>query len=844
MTEIKIYQGNQIGGCITEISTDSSKIIIDFGESLPGAEKVENIDYNWQKEKVDAVFFTHYHGDHIGRFMEIPEDIHLYMGEVTWNVLHNLAEALKQEDVITKLKTRKNLHFIKINESVKIGNILATPYSVDHSAFDAYMFLVETPDKNILHTGDYREHGHRGHIIKNGKDVNIMLEVIKHHVKNNGKRKIDTLITEGTMLGRRRKDKRYSEKQMLKEATELFKKNKYVFLKISSTNADSLATFYHAAKNNGMGFYANEYIKKQLETFSKFGKKYTNFYDFKNVYPVLFTNTSKNVSEKYIKSYTAQRKFMRENGFVVLVSEYESYEKIMEEFSDLNPIFIYSMWHGYIDKNVKGSYNEKLAEFCKKHNAIEMHTSGHAYPEFIKQVIDTVNAKEVKLIHSEVNGENLMENIDLNKKVAEHVAKLMEDNRHDWETRYKEYLEQVVKKEKIMNNVKHRLHIENPLTLYSSISDVKKISATSVRYDVRVWGHSIGNIVISLKKYKKDLQEILNKDTFSQADIRKLNELIDKNGEPQFIIKVKNSKGKYCTNYNAFQLLTDYLKEKAKLYKNIEESEFYKLKEWIKNNLKNKGASVTLSWNSKEMTKLRSIFQDAYSHEAIEIKAEHSCENLLLRRLAETVGEKKYIKNIQPIKLADCAFFQMPTCLKASTAKKIKNIDDVKKIEYSAYSGGGIDILAKIKKGNKSELCVIELKDEYKPDERPIIAIRQAISYAVCLDYILRSEINTSKQNWYQILTGSKREIPDNININVVVAMPFKNDPETFLSKENEDEVEVEDKALAKTKPLEINVFGHEDTLTLHYMFFKKEALKKDNVPKGIIASFDKKSQN
>ena len=40
MTEIKIYQGNQIGGCITVISTDDTKIVIDYGENLPGAELI------------------------------------------------------------------------------------------------------------------------------------------------------------------------------------------------------------------------------------------------------------------------------------------------------------------------------------------------------------------------------------------------------------------------------------------------------------------------------------------------------------------------------------------------------------------------------------------------------------------------------------------------------------------------------------------------------------------------------------------------------------------------------------------------------------------------------------
>lgn len=66
-TNIRIINGNQIGGCITVISTDTTGIIIDFGESLPGSVPDEPADFDWAEEKPDAVFFTHYHGDHIGR---------------------------------------------------------------------------------------------------------------------------------------------------------------------------------------------------------------------------------------------------------------------------------------------------------------------------------------------------------------------------------------------------------------------------------------------------------------------------------------------------------------------------------------------------------------------------------------------------------------------------------------------------------------------------------------------------------------------------------------------------------------------------------------------------------
>lgn len=37
-----------------------------------------------------------------------------------------------------------------------------TPYFVSHSAFDAYMFLIECEGKKILHTGDFRRHGYIG----------------------------------------------------------------------------------------------------------------------------------------------------------------------------------------------------------------------------------------------------------------------------------------------------------------------------------------------------------------------------------------------------------------------------------------------------------------------------------------------------------------------------------------------------------------------------------------------------------------------------------------------------------------------------------------------------------
>lgn len=74
------------------------------------------------------------------------------------------------------------------NHTIRIGDINITPYYCSHSAFDAYMFKIDSQGKVILHTGDFRQHGYLGKAL-NG--------VLKKHIGP-----VDILITEGTMLSR------------------------------------------------------------------------------------------------------------------------------------------------------------------------------------------------------------------------------------------------------------------------------------------------------------------------------------------------------------------------------------------------------------------------------------------------------------------------------------------------------------------------------------------------------------------------------------------------------------------------------------------------------------------
>lgn len=390
---IRIYNGNQIGGCITIISTQKAKIVIDYGEQLPGSQNASNYEIDWEEEKVDAVFFTHYHGDHIGRFQEIPETVPLYMGKVMRKVMQTIAKYCRNEKASRILNDDSRIKEIEIDENsrcedISIKGIKITPYLVDHSAYDAYMYLIETPEKTILHTGDFRTHGYRGKAV---------LPVITKYVRDWEKRKIDILITEGTMMSRL-SEKPYSEMDMQKDAIKLFKKNKYAFLICSSTNVDSLATFYQAAQAQGhkMNMYANDYVVDQLKIYQETAGAHTDLYDFKYAFPF------SRVKEKFEK----QEKMMRENGFVMVIKAEEKYKKWIDKFVDLKPVVIYSMWDGYLDPK-REAYQKEWKEFlddCEKFCGpyISMHTSGHASAEVLAKVIEAVEPQEAIIpIHTE-----------------------------------------------------------------------------------------------------------------------------------------------------------------------------------------------------------------------------------------------------------------------------------------------------------------------------------------------------------------------------------------------------------------------------------------------------------
>lgn len=204
----------------------------------------------------------------------------------------------------------------------------------------------------------------------------------------------------------------------------------------------------------------------------------------------------------------------------------------------------------------------------------------------------------------------------------------------------------------------------------------------------------------------------------------------------------------------------------------------------VKSNIEQFGFDRVLSnapWQSEEAKELRNFFLKKSPYKDNHI--EHMLESLILGELLKK--HKTKLRGIKPVQIGGVRY-SMPTPLKASGTS----------VEYSAQYGGGIDIFTRCRIASEVRLNVMELKDENIKAEPPEKVIKQAIKYAVFIQYLLRSK---SGKKWWKLF-GFSRTLPEHITINATCLMPvgYCND-KSFANKT-------------------IDVNG--DTIELHYIYF------------------------
>ena len=365
-----IHRGtHQIGGIAAEISTASTRILIDMGDEL-------SLDPNFVSAplhipgvtdangRCDAVLFTHYHGDHTGQMLCIRPEIPLYAGALAKDIMRlSSAHSWKKDEALCK--RIETIRTFSAGVPFLIGDIQITPFSIDHSATDSYLFLIEADGKRVLYTGDFRLHGVRG---------KTMDKILDRRIG-----KVDAIITEGTTVSRT-DGKTVTEWELQARVRNYLQQYKYVFVLCATTNLDRIFALARAVPR-GKYCICDDYQKTLVETVSKHWNGISSFYEMPKL-----------LSFKY---HPPAR--FAELGGLMFVRANSKFEAIIRQYDPAQSILLYSMWDGYRTKP-----DSNIPEFLSLTGTwAEHHTSGHASPDGLRHVIEKADPEIVIPMHTD-----------------------------------------------------------------------------------------------------------------------------------------------------------------------------------------------------------------------------------------------------------------------------------------------------------------------------------------------------------------------------------------------------------------------------------------------------------
>ena len=376
---ITIYRGqNQIGGSIIEIASDTTKVILDVGseldEEIPTAPKIEGLFYG--ENAYNAVFISHYHGDHLGLCDQILPGIPIYIGKSAADITNTARRYLNKPEY-------NFAGFYESGKVISIGDINITPYLCDHSAFDSYMFHISCGGKTLLYSGDFRSNGRKS------------FDHLLHKLPC-----VDALIVEGTTLSRistKTKTEIELENIAVKEISNI---EAPVFTLQAATNIDRLVTIFKVARQTNRTLMQDLYM---AEISSAVGGSIPNPKTFSGI-RVFITggwNERHELLEQNYSKAKIGRAGIAKQKFVMCVRPSMQYylEKLSEEISFEGGILFYSMWEGYKKKEDVDAFLHFMQD--KGVRVVDLHTSGHADVQAIKALIDDVSPEYIIPVHTE-----------------------------------------------------------------------------------------------------------------------------------------------------------------------------------------------------------------------------------------------------------------------------------------------------------------------------------------------------------------------------------------------------------------------------------------------------------
>ncbi len=389
--KITILKGcHEIGGTSIHISSGETSILLDAG--LPLSADSQPVDLS--RLIVDALLVSHPHQDHFGLMSSLPHGTPVYIGKLARSLIDATQVFLGKE------RYELDFHDIKAWQPFTIGDFKITPYLVDHSAADAYAFLIEAEGKQLFYSGDLRSHGRKGILFEN---------LVKRPILD-----IDLLFLEGTMM-HRNNDLFPDETAVEDTIFQTVREQKNIsFLLSSSQNIDRIVSAYRACKRAGKLLVIDIYTAWVLEQFRQITQN-TPAMDWNEIR--VFASHSQDERLKANPDYFGdfrKRLYLHRVKREELHATPESFLyfgkmssfHLIDEFKNAAaPVnVIYSQWLGYLDGKHADYYgSDQIAAYRSDPavNFVYAHTSGHAPVEDLKKLAAALKPRMLVPIHTE-----------------------------------------------------------------------------------------------------------------------------------------------------------------------------------------------------------------------------------------------------------------------------------------------------------------------------------------------------------------------------------------------------------------------------------------------------------
>lgn len=378
---------NEVGKNMMVFEYENDIIIVDMGLEFP-SEDLLGVDYvipdvsylEENRKRIKGVIITHGHLDHIGGIPYILPKLDfpaLYGTKLTMGLIRKRVEEFNQERLA-------DLKVVDSNDVIKLGAFTIRFFRVVHSIPDAVGIIIETPVGKIVHTGDFKFDDD-----PSGEQKPAELQKLKAL----GFQNVLALFADSTNA--LKSGHTMSENQVGRTLEEIVKRTKgrLIIASFSSLIGRIQQIIEYAKKYNRKIFISGKSMQDNMAIarnlgFLKFAndevKDIRKFKNIKDEDTLILTTGSQGESMSALTRIAngehSHIKVKKGDTIVLSASPIIGNERAI--FNVINKLCM-------------------LGARVVNNQMMDVHTSGHAYQEELKQMIDYVRPKYFIPIHGE-----------------------------------------------------------------------------------------------------------------------------------------------------------------------------------------------------------------------------------------------------------------------------------------------------------------------------------------------------------------------------------------------------------------------------------------------------------